>query len=64
MAVIIGSRDEYLDRRPEVVTAAFERNATRARSFSGIVVPRALHGFRGHERALTREIVRWARTVG
>ena len=64
MAVILGSRDEYLDRRPEAVTAAFERNATRARSFSGIVVPRALHGFRGHERALTREIVRWARTVG
>ncbi len=64
MAVILGSRDEYLDRRPEAVTAAFERNATRARSFSGIVVPRALHGFRGHERALTREIVRWARAVG
>ena len=63
MAVILGSRDEYLDRRPEAVTAAFERNATRARSFSGIVVPRALHGFRGHERALVREIVRWARTV-
>ncbi len=63
MAVILGSRDEYLDRRPEAVTAAFERNATRARSFSGIVVPRANHGFRGHERALVREIVRWSRTV-
>ena len=63
LAVIIGSRDEYLDRRPEAVTAAFERNATRARSFSGIVVPRALHGFRGHERALAREVVRWARRI-
>jgi len=26
-------------------------------------VPRANHGFRGHERALVREIVRWSRTV-
>jgi len=63
LAVIVGGRDEYLDRRPEALTAAFERNATRAKSFRGIVVPRALHGFRGHERALAREIVGWARMV-
>jgi pimeloyl-ACP methyl ester carboxylesterase len=64
LAVIVGGRDEYLDRRPEALAAAFERNATRARSFRQIVVPRAGHGFRGHERALVREIVRWARRVG
>jgi pimeloyl-ACP methyl ester carboxylesterase len=64
LAVIVGGRDEYLDRRPEALTTAFGRNAIRARSFRGIVVPRADHGFRGHERALVREIVRWARTVG
>jgi acetyl esterase/lipase len=64
LAVIVGGRDEYLDRRPEALAAAFERNAIRVRSFRGIVVPRANHGFRGHERALVREIVRWARTVG
>lgn len=64
LAVIVGSRDEYLDRRAGELVAAFERNAPRARSFSGIVVPRALHGFSGHEPALAREIVRWARRIG
>ena len=63
LAVIVGGRDEYLDRRPEALATAFERNAPRARSFRGIVIPRANHGFRGHERALVREIVRWARAV-
>jgi len=64
LAVVVGGRDEYLDRRPAALIAAFERNAIRARSCHGIVVPRANHGFRGHEPALAREMVRWARTVG
>jgi pimeloyl-ACP methyl ester carboxylesterase len=63
VAVIVGRRDEYLDRRAAELIAAFERNATRARSFCGIVIPRARHGFRGQERVLAREIVRWARRV-
>ena len=64
LAVIVGGRDEYLDRRAAEMIAAFERNAIRARAFTGVVVPRARHGFRGHEPALARAIVRWARTVG
>ncbi len=64
VAAIVGSRDEYLDRRPSEVIAAFERNATRAASFTGIIIPGALHGFRKHEGVLAREIVRWARRVG
>ena len=63
LAVIVGSRDEYLDRRAAEVVAAFERSATRTRAFTGVVVPRARHGFRGHEPALARAIVRWALTV-
>jgi len=63
LAVIVGSRDEYLDRRAAEVVAAFERNATRAPSCRGIVIPRARHGFRGQERVVAREIVRWARRV-
>jgi hypothetical protein len=42
---------------------AFERNATRARSFTGIVVPGADHGFAGHEATLARSIVRWVTVV-
>ena len=64
LAVIVGGRDEYLDRRAAEMIAAFERNAIHARGFTGVVVPRARHGFRGHEPALARAIVRWARTVG
>jgi pimeloyl-ACP methyl ester carboxylesterase len=63
VAVIVGSRDEYLDRRPTALIAAFERNATRTRSFTGAVITGAPHGFRGHERAVARAIVRWARRV-
>ena len=64
VAVIVGGRDEYLDRRPAELVAAFALNATRAPSFTGIVVPGARHGFRGREVALAREIVRWVRRVG
>jgi alpha-beta hydrolase superfamily lysophospholipase len=62
VAVVVGSRDEYLDRRPDELVAAFERHATRTRSFTGVVVPGAPHGFAGHERALARTIVHWIRT--
>ena len=58
LAVVLGSRDEYLDRRPAEVVEAFERNAIRARSFAGIVIPRAGHGFQRHEELLARSIVR------
>ena len=63
LAVIVGGRDEYLDRRADALIAAFEANAPAVKSFRGTVVPRAPHGFRRHERVLAREIVRWARTV-
>jgi pimeloyl-ACP methyl ester carboxylesterase len=59
LAVIVGSRDEYLDRSAAELVAAFERNATRARSFTGIVIPRAPHGFARHEEALATALVSW-----
>jgi acetyl esterase/lipase len=64
LAVVVGGRDEYLDRRAGELVAAFERSAARTRAFTGVVVPRAGHGFRGHERALAQEVVRWARRLG
>jgi pimeloyl-ACP methyl ester carboxylesterase len=59
VAVIVGDRDEYLDRPAAEVVAAFARHATGARSFRGIVIPGALHGFAGHEEYLARALVRW-----
>jgi pimeloyl-ACP methyl ester carboxylesterase len=59
VAAILGSRDEFLDRPAREVIEAFRRNAVRARSFTGSVVPRARHGFQGHERELADLVVRW-----
>ncbi len=61
IAAIVGSRDEYLDRRPEELIQAFGRNAIRARSFTGIIIPGALHGFAKHERRLAQAIAGWVR---
>src|SRR5206468_632927 len=59
IAAILGSRDEFLDRPAREVIEAFRRNAVRARSFTGAVVPRARHGFQGHERELADLVVSW-----
>ena len=59
VAVMIGGADEYLDRPAEARVEAFRANATAARSFASHVVPRALHGFQGHEDTLARALVAW-----
>jgi alpha-beta hydrolase superfamily lysophospholipase len=63
VAAIVGSRDEFLDRPAREVIEAFRRQAVRARSFEGTVVPRARHGFQGHERELTYVILGWIHTL-
>ena len=59
IAAIVGSRDEYLDRPAAEVIDAFASNAIRARSFAGIVIPRANHGFQGREDELARATLGW-----
>ena len=59
VAVILGSRDEYLDRPAQKLIAIFRQNARNAASFSGIVIKRANHGFYGKEKELTGELIRW-----
>jgi pimeloyl-ACP methyl ester carboxylesterase len=61
VAAIVGARDEYLDRPAPTLLAAFRDNARRARSFVGVVVPRAGHSFVGQERPLARIVVAWIR---
>jgi pimeloyl-ACP methyl ester carboxylesterase len=59
VAAILGSGDEFLDRPADEVIDAFRRNATATPAFTGIIVPRALHGFAGREQALARAILEW-----
>src|SRR5437867_9186690 len=59
VAAFIGSRDEFLDRRPQELIDAFRRNASHAPSFTGTVVSGARHGFQSRERELADLIVRW-----
>ena len=59
LAVVVGSRDEYLDRRPAELIDAFERNAPRAPSFSGIVIAGARHSFQTREDEVSRALLRW-----
>jgi pimeloyl-ACP methyl ester carboxylesterase len=63
VAAIVGARDEFLDRPPRALLDAFGHNARRARSFTGVVVPGARHGFAGRERALAEIMVRWIRAA-
>lgn len=64
LAALLGSRDEFLDRPAPEVLDAFRRNAVRARSFTGTVVPRARHNFQGHERELADLVARWVGSLG
>ncbi len=52
LAVVLGERDEYLDRPVRDVVRAFEQHATGTRAFTSAVIPRAGHGFQGREAAL------------
>ena len=61
LAVMVGGRDEFLDRSPEALIEAFAAQAARAESFTGRIIPGALHGFQGREAAVARAVVDWIR---
>ena len=61
LAVMVGGRDEFLDRSPEALIEAFAAQAGRAESFTGRIIPGALHGFQGREAAVARAVVDWIR---
>jgi pimeloyl-ACP methyl ester carboxylesterase len=61
IAAIVGSDDEFLERPAQELIDAFRRNALRSRSFAGMAVPGAMHGFQEHERELARIVTGWIR---
>lgn len=61
IAVIIGARDEYLDRPVKICMDSFASHAKRAKSFCGVILKGANHGFIKKEDELTRVLVNWMR---
>jgi len=59
ISVIIGSRDEYLDRPAKKLVEIFQSKAESTKSFSGIIIKGANHGFYKKEKELTHEIIKW-----
>lgn len=63
LAIIFGSREEHIDRPARQLIDVFENNAPSAKSFSGIIIKGANHGFRNKEKELAREIIHWIKRV-
>ena len=63
IAIVIGSRDEYLDFPAKKFIEIFRQNAKKSKSFSGIIVKGANHGFRGKEKELSSALMRWIKTI-
>lgn len=59
LAVIIGKRDEYLDRPAQKLIDVFRDNARWTRSFSGVIIKSADHGFKKEEKELADTIIRF-----
>lgn len=58
VAVIIGSRDQYLDRAPASYLATFKRHALLTKRFHGIIIKNANHGFHRREKEVANEIIK------
>lgn len=58
VAVILGSRDEYLDRPAKKLAEIFKKNAVSTKTFSGVIIHGADHGFRKKEKELAKEIMK------
>ena len=59
LLVVIGEKDQYLDRKAKDLTDTFAKNAISAKSFAGIVIKNADHGFYKKEKELAKTIVDW-----
>lgn len=62
-AVMVGSRDKYLDRPAKKFIDVFHANAQSTKSFSGIIIKGADHGFRKKEKEVSKIIIRFIRAV-
>lgn len=57
--MISGQRDQYLTRPAKEVMNLFAATAVSTKHFTGVVIPRADHGFAGYQAAVIRAIDTW-----
>jgi len=63
LAVIFGSRDEYLDRPAKDLIEIFCSNAPRAKQFRGVIIKGAGHSFTKKEKELSQSIITWIKEL-
>jgi len=61
IAVVMGSRDECLDRPVEKHVELFRKNAKRTKKFSEFIIKGSGHSFIKKERGLAKVIVKWVK---
>ncbi len=59
VAVVIGGRDQFLDKSAKQFIEVFRQNAKSAKSFSGIIIKGANHGFHKKEKELSQSVIKW-----
>lgn len=63
VAIIIGTNDQYLDRKPTDYIAIFKHHAPLTKHLRGIIIKSTDHGFRKKEKEVAREIVKWIKST-
>lgn len=59
LSVIVGSRDQYLDRSTKEFIDIFRNHATLTKCFQGSIIKGTNHSFRRKEKELAKTIVAW-----
>lgn len=62
LLVVLGDKDEFLDRPVENVMREYDSHA-QAKTYKSIVVKNALHSYGGHEKEVARHIAEWLGTL-
>ena len=63
VAIVIGARDEHLDRPARKLIDIFSSHARHVRSFEGMVIKGANHGFAGKEKELAESLLWWIKSI-
>ena len=59
IAVVIGSRDEHLDRPAKKLIDIFRDKAVSTKSFTGFIIKNTSHSFQKKEKELGRIVLNW-----